>query len=150
MESVFDVNTQTASYSTYRQNTTEGLEYASYIGGLGGLTKASDGFAFGKFGDLPKKGRRNIMRPNPLAEGAHSVFKKDPNTGMVRYYETFKPNPKSRHDSDWASVMRYDNPVDRHSHYNKVLKEKIFTPHVHDKTCPGKIRKPFPGEIPNG
>lgn len=32
-------------------------------------------------------------------------------------------------------------------HINSVTKEKLM-PHVHDNTVPGKVRKPYPDEIP--
>lgn len=49
-----------------------------------------------------------------------------------------------------GSIKRYDGPAgveDRH--YNKILKEYVDTPHVHDPSTSGGIRHPEHWEIPN-
>ncbi len=38
--------------------------------------------------------QKNKLRPNPDAVGSHSTFKRDPDTGKITNYETYKVNPK--------------------------------------------------------
>ena len=94
------------------------------------------------------KGTRNRFKPDTLAEGAHSVFRRDPVTGRVTHYETFRQQINPYDPKPWESVSRFDNPFEPHYHFNKVLKERIYTPHVHDPYHPGGIRRAKPWEIP--
>ena len=89
-----------------------------------------------------KKGD-NKIKPNPSAQGPHSVYKVDPNTGNVTNYKTYKPNPHN--PSGFDEVIGYDG-IGR-PHTNKVTKEALM-PHMHDKNVPGKVRKPDSWEIP--
>jgi hypothetical protein len=62
-------------------------------------------------------------------------------------YETYKPQTNPRSPKPWESVKRYDGPGSK-SHRNKVLKQDIETPHIHDPAYPGGIRPALPWEIP--
>ncbi len=93
---------------------------------------------------------KNWLQPNTQAEGAHSVFRRDPVTGRVTHYETFRPQTNSYDPKPWESILRFDNPIEPHYHFNKTLKERIYTPHVHDPYSPGGIRPAFPEELPWG
>ncbi|RCX12208.1 RHS repeat-associated protein [Anaerobacterium chartisolvens] len=87
----------------------------------------------------------NSLKSDPAAQGnAHSTFKTDPKTGKVTNYETYQHNPRNPNGVD--KVKRYDGTGD--SHYNKKTGEDIDSPHVHDPSTPGGIRKPNPNEIP--
>jgi hypothetical protein len=69
--------------------------------------------------------------------------------GKVIKYTTFKPQSNLRNPNPWEVMKRFDgNPIAYHRHRNKVLKEYIYTPHVHDPTFPGGIRYPYEWEIP--
>ena len=85
--------------------------------------------------------------PDAQAEGAHSVFRRDPMSGKVTHYDTYKPQSNPYDPKPWELVKRYDGMGK--GHRNKVLKELINTPHVHDPNFPGKIRYPFPEEMPH-
>jgi RHS repeat-associated protein len=98
---------------------------------------------------LAKVGARNRFRPNTLAEGAHSVFRKDPLTNKITKYETFIPQTNPRNPCPWESLKRFDGEIGIEGrHYNKVLREYVNTPHVHDVHAPGGVRYPEPWEIP--
>ena len=67
----------------------------------------------------------------------------------MKKYGTFKPQTNPRNPNTWETVKRYDGPRSGDdSHYNKVLKQEIELPHVHDPSCPGGIRPPLLWEIP--
>ena len=91
---------------------------------------------------------KNWLMPDAQAEGAHSVFRRDPMSGKVTHYDTYKPQSNPYDPKPWESVMRFDNPFEPHYHFNKVLKERIYTPHVHDPYFPGGVRPAQPREIP--
>ena len=92
------------------------------------------------------KGSRNRLAPNSNAVGAHSVFRRDPSTGVVTHYETFVPQTNAFDPKPWQSAIRYDGFGK--AHLNKVLNEWIKTPHVHDPFYPGEIRYAVPREVP--
>jgi len=85
----------------------------------------------------------NKLKPDGSAGGAHSVFKRDPNTGKITNYKTYNPNPKN--PTGYDENIGYDG-VGR-THINKVTGESLI-PHVHDKAIPGGVRIPYPHEIP--
>ena len=94
--------------------------------------------------EQPKKGRsKNNLKPNPNAQGAHSTFKRDPKTGKITNYKTWKPNP--RNPKGFDEVKGYDGVGE--PHFNKFTK-RDYMPHIHDKTTPGGVREPQPWEIP--
>ena len=96
-----------------------------------------------------KQGSRNKFSPDPIATGAHTVFRRDPISDIIEHYETYIPQTNYRNPNPWESILRYDGPGRiNQSHYNKATKEFIDTPHVHDSSVPGGIRKPEIWEIP--
>lgn len=100
-------------------------------------------------GEAVVKGARNRFRPDAIAEGAHSVFRKDPLTNRITKYETFIPQTNPKNPCPWESLKRFDNTGKiNQSHYNKVLKVEVFEPHVHDPLFSGGIRPAYPWEIP--
>jgi hypothetical protein len=48
----------------------------------------------------------------------------------------------------WESVLRYDG-YGSDPHWNKVLGQDVFAPHIHDPYCPGGVRPAFSWEIPH-
>lgn len=86
---------------------------------------------------------KNSIKPDTKAQGAHSVYKRDPNTGNITNYKTYEPNPKN--PSGFDEIIGYDG-VGK-PHVNKATGESLI-PHVHDKTVPGGVRAPYPYEIP--
>ena len=92
---------------------------------------------------------KNRFVPDPAATTAHSRFRYDPPSSKISHYETFQPQTNPFDPKPWESVKRFDNLTgNHHSHFNKVLKQEIFEPHVHDPTYPGGVRHPFFWEIP--
>jgi hypothetical protein len=91
-------------------------------------------------------GRSNAknLKPDPSASGAHTTFRRDPTTGNITHYETWKPNPQNPSGFDSAkSFHGTGNP-----HFNKVLGRDVNAPHVHDRLTPGGLREPLPWENP--
>ena len=94
-----------------------------------------------------EEGKRKRLKPNPNATGAHTAIKRDPDTGKVTHYETYKPQIDPRNPNQWESEKRYDGQGK--GDQNKSFKEKIETPHVHDPNYPGGVRYPGrPWEVP--
>lgn len=89
------------------------------------------------------KSNRNILRPDPNAEGAHTTFKVD-ESGNIRNYETYTTNP--RNPTGFDTVKRVDFVGKPHT--NKATGERIPVPHVVAKDIPGGVRPALPGEIP--
>lgn len=93
---------------------------------------------------IKRTGRgKNKISPDLNATGDHSVFKTDPVTGKITNYRTYKVNPKN--PTEFDEVKGYDGAGKPHK--NPVTLESLM-PHVHDKTVPGKVREPYPWEIP--
>jgi hypothetical protein len=65
----------------------------------------------------------------------------------VSHYETYRPQTNPRNPNAWESVKRYGG-LGSDKHWNKSLKQDIFSPHVHDPMFPGGIRPAQPWEIP--
>lgn len=89
---------------------------------------------------------RNRFAPSPQARGAHTVFRRDPNTQKVTHYETFRPQTNLYDPKPWESIKRYDGSGSD-PHYNKFLKQYVRDPHIHDHS-PGGIRPALTEEIP--
>jgi hypothetical protein len=90
----------------------------------------------------------NICKLQPFedAQGLHTVFKFDSETGKIRSYETFIPNTNPQDPKKWQSLSRFDRfgaP-----HYNKATKQNVPTPHVNDRSIAGGVRPATPDEIP--
>lgn len=86
------------------------------------------------------------LKPVIGASGAHSVFKRN-SKGSITKYETYRPQSNPRDPKPWESVKRYDGPESA-SHWNKVLKQDVEAPHIHDPSSPGGVRPPATWEIP--
>jgi RHS repeat-associated protein len=86
------------------------------------------------------------MRPLPGAQGPHTTFRVNPQTGQINHYETWRPQPNSRNPSPWESALRFDRSGA--PHFNKTTGKDVPTPHVHDPRVPGGVRPAAPGEIP--
>jgi hypothetical protein len=93
----------------------------------------------------PSGGSR--LKPDPKAQGEHSVFEVDKTTGKTKKYETYKPQSNPKNPNPWESVKRFDQ-AGGDSHFNKVTGKDVPTPHVHDPSVDGGVRTANPGEIP--
>ena len=83
--------------------------------------------------NVVKTAGRNRLTPNSLAEGAHTVFRRDPVTSRNSKYETYQSQSNLKNPNPWESIKRYDGPgSDRH--WNKIMREDIYSPHIHDPT----------------
>ncbi|MFI0436064.1 MAG: RHS repeat-associated core domain-containing protein [Parachlamydiaceae bacterium] len=102
-----------------------------------------------KLTGIATKSGRNRFIPDSNANGAHTVFRKDPLTGKLSHYETYRPQTNLRNPNPWESVKRYDGPQHEHYHFNKAIKKRVYAPHIHDPYYPGGIRTPFEWELPN-
>jgi RHS repeat-associated protein len=89
-----------------------------------------------------------LDKPADGAEGAHVTITRDPMTRKVTRYQEWKPNQNPRDPKKFVKGKRYDGTGE--SHYNKVTKEHVQTPHVHDPDTPGGVRPPRPEEVPGG
>ena len=98
--------------------------------------------------ETTKKTSRNRFTPDINTTGPHTVFRRDPVTGKVTHYETYKPQTNPLDPKPWESVVRFDGVGKGHT--NKILQELVETPHVHDPLYPGGIRTPYAWEIPGG
>ena len=91
--------------------------------------------------------KRFISDPNAIWD--HTVFRRDPISGKVTHYEAFRLQTNPYDLKPWESIKRYDgNLLHPHEHYNKVTRQGVPTPHVHDPFTPGEIRIPELWEIP--
>jgi hypothetical protein len=104
--------------------------------------KALLGSADDAAGGAGRGGRR--LQPDPKAEGPHTSFKRDPQTGKVSGYAEWQPNP--RNPSGFDQAKRVD--VTGAPHFNKVTREDVATPHVQEKGVPGGVRPARPDEVP--
>lgn len=83
--------------------------------------------------------RGGRLQPDPNAAGAHSTFRRDPETGRVTKYDTFVKNARGF----WERVKSFQ--LFGRPHFNKATGERVPTPHVQE----GKtVRPPQPWEIP--
>ena len=95
------------------------------------------------------KATRTRFVPDINAYGAHTVFRRDKLTGRINHYETFVPQANFRNPNPWETLKRFDNSGKMDAfHYNKILKKKIYEPHVHMDSCPGGVRSAEIWEIP--
>ena len=95
------------------------------------------------------KGGGTRMSPLPEAEGApHTVTKNNPDTNRVWKYEEFRPQTNPRDPKRMESLKRYDGNPDSGGHFNKVTRERVELPHIHEPITPGGIRPALPHEIP--
>jgi len=96
----------------------------------------------------PQKVLRQRFAPDTLAEGAHTVYRRNLTRGNVEKYQTYWPQSNPRNPNPWELGIRFDGPNNFHEHFNKATKEWISTPHVHDPRSPGGVRYPLKTEIP--
>jgi hypothetical protein len=78
-----------------------------------------------------------------------TVFQRNATTVKVTHHEKSSPRTYPRNPNPQESVKRFVGlgRVEQ-IHFNKVLKEDIFTPHVHDPYFPGGVRYAEKWEIP--
>ena len=88
------------------------------------------------------------LKPDPKATGAHSVIKRNPTTGKIEKYATYRPQTNPYNPNEWELVKRVDIIGKGKGHYNKILEQRICEPHVHDPNIPGGIRPAYSWEIP--
>jgi hypothetical protein len=72
--------------------------------------------------------------------------RRDSQTGQVTHYERWNPQSNPQNPNLWESGGRFD--ASGVNHYNKVTAQDVPTPHVHDRTTPGRVRPAAPSEIP--
>ncbi|MFC5401677.1 RHS repeat domain-containing protein [Cohnella soli] len=120
-----------------------GVAMAAKAGG--NLAKDTYSFASGISSGSPNTGKgKNNLKSDPNATGDHTTFKRDPKTNEITNYETYKSNPQNPNGFD--KVQRYDGVGA--SHYNKVSKQNVPTPHVNSKSVPGGVRPATKNEMP--
>jgi RHS repeat-associated protein len=111
----------------------------------GVITTASGSAALGEnIGIAFSKRHENDLHPDPNATGPHSVVKRDPETGRVTNYETYRPQTNPRNPNPWEKVLRYDNKGKPHP--DTITKQYIL-PHIHD-FINNLVRRPFWFEKP--
>jgi hypothetical protein len=126
----------------------------SAISGIGGFLRRSSQKGLQVVSDVKKplldynlqffaRDAANKIKPNSNADGAHSVFKTDPDTGKVTNYRTYEENPLN--PSGFDEIKGYDGIGNPHT--NKITGEDLM-PHIHDKIVPGGVRTPKIWEIP--
>jgi RHS repeat-associated protein len=86
------------------------------------------------------------MKPIAGAQGPHTTFRVDPQTGRINHYETWRPQSNPRNPNPWDSTLRFDRTGA--PHFNKITGKDVPTPHVHDPRVPGGVRPAAPGDIP--
>jgi RHS repeat-associated protein len=99
------------------------------------------------------------LKPDPTAQGPHSVFKLDNKTNKIRGYEEFVPNTPEynsysgynnlynpKFDKPWISVRRVD--ILGKPHHNKVTGQLVPTPHINSNRIPGGVEPALPNDIP--
>jgi len=102
---------------------------------------SQSGKGTGEANQATGKRAKNKLKPDSNAEGAHSIMKRDPNTGEVTNYETYEKNPNN--PSGFQTKKRYDGKGRPH----EVDGEKLL-PHVHEYPGKNRVRSPYPWEIP--
>lgn len=80
--------------------------------------------------------------------GPYTSFKIDPQTGLVRNYETSVLQTNPRNPNPFKFDKNFDGMGE--AHFNKATKLYVPTPHVHDPLVPGGIRTLLPDELPRG
>jgi len=160
----FGVDSSDEVYQLNRSGTTQTLDVITIAGGgyklLTGIYKAARGFSSARnlatttLNPVPittsasavKKLKR--FKPDVTATGEHTMFRRNPNSGIVTHYETYRPQTNPLDPKPWESVKRFDGIETEGRHYNKVQKQYFDTPHVHDPMYPGGVRNPQSWEIP--
>ena len=87
----------------------------------------------------PAGGRgSNHLKPDQTAQGDHSTFRTDPNTGKTTNTATYKPN--SRNPSGFQETKRVD--IEGGGHKSSKTGQNIPSPHVHEP----KVKDPRPAK----
>ena len=91
-------------------------------------------FVNGKVVEVAKKGGRNRFVPDTNATGAHSAFRKDPLTGKITHYETFRPQTNFRNPNPWESAKRFEDQLlilrdISIKFYKNISQNHMFTTH---------------------
>lgn len=68
------------------------------------------------------------LRPDFDAEGPHTTFKRDPETGNITHYAEWEPQTNPNNPAPWSQVKRVD--MTGAPHYDRATGERIPTPHV--------------------
>jgi len=84
--------------------------------------------------------------PHPDAQGPHTTFKRDPQTGEVVKYDTYERPRDARNPNPWERTKSYQKNGD--AHFNKSTQQYVPTPHVQGPDIPGGVRTPHTWEIP--
>ena len=87
--------------------------------------------------------RLNKLKPHLEAKGDHTSFIENILGYIIKYatYVVNKLNP-----TGFDEQKRVD--LQGNTHFNKITKEIISTPHVHEKNIIGGVRKANTNEIP--
>ncbi len=141
-----------------------GVGYTPRSGGGGTRSGSTSGAATGptgmagmKGGGTPSKAaeapkpskppkNRQKNPPHPDAQGAHTTFTRDRETGKVIKYDTYEPPKDSRNPNKWERTKAYQATGE--PHYNKVTQQDVPTPHINSSRVPGGVRAAHAWEIP--
>jgi hypothetical protein len=86
-----------------------------------------------------------VLEPRSDAEGAHTVFRRSPD-GQVTSYVTYVAQTNPRNPFRWQLAKRFDG--EGRAHYNKATGQLVPTPHIHERSAKGGVRRARRGEIP--
>jgi hypothetical protein len=115
------------------------------VASAGVVTTVSGSTALGEnLGIVYSKRHQNDLKPDPNATGPHSVVKRDPETGRVTNYETYRPQTNSRNPNPWEKIPRYDSKGKPHP---DTIDKQYILPHIHD-FINNLVRRPFWFEKP--
>jgi hypothetical protein len=121
------------------------LAAGAAVASVGVVTASSGSIALGNNLGIAFSSRRtNDLKPDPNATGSHSTFKRDPVSGKITNYETYRPQTNPQNPNQWERILRYDGIGKMHY---ETGTSNYLLPHVHD-FLNNFIRKPFWYEIP--
>jgi hypothetical protein len=87
---------------------------------------------------------KNRLSPISGAEGAHTTWKTDPQTGAITRHQTWTAN--TRNPTGFDSKQSTD--LTGKAHVNSLTGQPEPTPHTQGKDIPGGVRPATPDEIP--
>ena len=117
----------------------------STVIGYGTVTTLSGAAALGEnLGRVYSSRSKNDLAPDPDATGPHSTFKRDPLTGKVTNYETYRPQSNPNNPNPWEKIMRYDGVGKAH---RETETGNYIQPHVH-YYIENRVHQPSGFEIP--
>ncbi|SHH96603.1 Putative deoxyribonuclease RhsC [Vibrio aerogenes CECT 7868] len=94
-----------------------------------------------------KDGVSGRLAPDDDASGPHTVYKRHGKTKEITHYAEYGKPSHPKDPRKWVEQKRYDGG-ESPAHFNKVTKQDVGTPHVHDPKTPGGVRPANPEEIP--